>query len=138
MKIKYSYYSLRFPDEIAKLCELVQTELGAGFIDLPFILPVGSDTCTYYDADVKTMEGEKYYIANGCIDVCFIPGAFSDDRYFGVIDITHDTAAFVFWANFFDNRILDFLCISGWRCEVRQKSNPTRITVTLAYGDANV
>ena len=138
MKIKYSYYSLRFSSELASLCFRFQEELDAEYIDLPFMLPTEAKTCEYRNAKIITFENEKYYIANKDVDIFFRPKHYLDGRFFGLINITDSITRYVFWANFYEEKIVDILSSFEGMIQFRIFENPSRISATLECGDINV
>lgn len=144
MKIKYRYLSLRFPDLLATLCHLVEVQLNAYYIDLPFLLPIDSNKCKYNMADTITFMGKKYYMANEKMDVCFKAGDFLPSRCFGLINVAtdgystdfqrYDTAAelkYIFWCNFVDNGVISILESFEGESDIRIYSSPSRVSATL-------
>ena len=138
MKIKYNYFSLRFPNKIALLCLQVQDLLNAKYIDLPFLLPVESKFCEYRDADFITYENRKYYVANDRMDVYVMDKAFAKERYFGVINISRNTFEYVLWTNFYDKKIEGMMAALKGCINIRIYNNPLRVSATIECDDDDV
>ena len=138
MKIKYSYYSLRFPKDIALLCFKVQENLNASYLDLPFLLPVGSAICEYNESYIIAFESKNFFVANEKMDVCLKTDKHSDVRYFGVINITSSDPEYVFWTTFFDERLTELISSFKGSSQIRRYSNPMRMSATLKSGGSDV
>lgn len=138
MKIKYNYYSLRFPNNVASICAKVEDELEAKFIDLPFMLPIESEACKYNYADIITFENEDYYVADKNTDVLFRPEASSNSKYFGVINITDNAPKYILWTNFYSLEIERLIADFEGNSHIRVFPNPYRISAILECGDINV
>lgn len=138
MKIRYSYYSLRFPSNIASICVQFEKELNARYVDLPFLLPTESKVCEYKGADIIEYKSEKYYVANKEMDVCFYSPIYLNNRCFGVISISEEVQMYVLWTNFYDEKIHEIITNFSGENSARVFSNPHRVSVTLKCGDMDV
>lgn len=131
MRIKYSYYSLRFPSDVALLCLQFQRTFNATYVDLPFLLPIESGLCEYRETDIITFEGREYYVANKMMDVCFKSKGRLKEHYFGVINVTNSVPEYVLWAAFFDDKVERLVAEFKGSTNVRIYTNPARISATL-------
>lgn len=138
MKIKYNYFSLRFPDEIALLCLRIREIFNAKYIDFPILLPVESKFCEYRNTEYITYESRVYFVANERMDVHIIEKSLNQERYFGVINISRDICEYVLWTNFYDKTIESLLSTFKGNSDIRIYKKPIRISATLKCDDANV
>lgn len=138
MKIKYSYYQLRFPDDVAMILHRVQEELDAVYIDIPFLLPKESKICEFNGSKIATFENKEYFIATEGMDVCFKAEEYLKERYFGLINITRGVPCYILWTTFYDDKLEFILTAFKGKCNIRTYTNPMRASVMLECGDINV
>lgn len=131
MKIKFSYYSLRFSAPIAWFCHRLSEEFNAEYIDLPFLLPTESGLCEYKASKIITFENRAYYVADENADIHFKSIEYSQGLYFGVINITRSVPEYVLWATFYDEEIGRMLKESNVASHLRVYANPNRFSATL-------
>lgn len=144
MKNKYSYFSLRYPENLAALCHWVKEELNASYFDLPFLLPIKSTKCRYNDTDTISFHGRDFFMANEKMDVCFGSNKCLQTRCFGLINISTVSQwkdnqpclpkiepKYVFWSNFCDDKLVGQLDAFEGMCDIRIYSNPVRVSATL-------
>lgn len=142
MKSTYSYFSLRFPIKLAKICHCVADELNASYIDLPYLLPIDSVTCKYRYADTISFIGRDFFWANEKIDVCFLTSKTFPPRCFGLINISQGQyfvdicsqrteLKYIFWSNFYDDKIKELLNSFDGARDIRVYADPERISATL-------
>lgn len=146
MKSTYSYFSLRFPATLAKLCHRVEDEFNASYFDLPILLPTDSMECKYEGADTISFQGKDFFLANEKTDVCFKVSDFLQIHCFGLINISTEQEwgdnhhcllepelRYVFWTNFFDEKLIELLDVFEGVRDIRIYSNPVRVSATLIY-----
>lgn len=138
MKIKYSYYSLRFPSELAVLCFQIQKFMNATYIDLPFLLPTESKLCEYRSTDILTYQNRRYYVANAKMDVYFKSKPYVQKRYFGVINISENAPEYVLWTTFYDEKIENLIIAFKGSRHIRIYADPMRMSATLKCDDIDV
>lgn len=142
MKNAYSYFSLRFPATLARICHRVEDELNASYLDLPHLLPIDSANCKYRYADTISFLGREFSVANEKIDVCLLACKTLPSRCFGLINISqghncvdissHNAELkYIFWSNFYDKKLKDILDSFDGGQEIRVYTDPERVSATL-------
>lgn len=146
MKKQYSYFSLRFPSTLAKLCLQVEDTFNASYFDLPILLPTDSMKCKYEDANTISFQGKDFFLATEKTDVCFKVCDYLQIRCFGMINISTEQGwednqhcslkpelKYIFWANFCNEKLIRLLDMFKGMCDIRIYSNPVRVSATLVY-----
>ena len=138
MKIKYSYFQLRFPKDVAVLLQRIQDELNAVYLDIPFLLPEETKICKFNGGETLVFDNKVFYVASKEVDVCFDDKKYASGRFFGLLNVSSNYPCYVLWTTFWDDNLTTFLSDFNGEYYARTYSNLARASITLKWGDINV